>query len=316
MKKSLIAIVLLSNIVFYSCKSNKGKEVEAVINSEFRNEIKPKVVLAQWTFNRSLFAGEITTVDFLNEASKLGFEGVEFVNQFFDDKVEDDEYLSNLRSESEKLGVDITLLAVDVQGARLGASDKEERESAIEKHKKWIVAASKLDCPNIRVNAHGDGTAHDVMENVFESVQELAIYGKRYKVGVTIENHGQYSSDGKWLSTLVGRLMPYGVGSVADFDNWCIEREDGKLWGSPCINEYDRYLGIKELLPTAKSISIKAFDFDENGEPVKTDFKRMFDLIRASEYDTYLAVEFEGHDLDPIEGVKKILALIDKYLED
>lgn len=316
MKQSLFALVLFTSLVFYCCKSKKAQEDTSSVMSEFHKEIKPKLVLAQWTFNKALFAGEMTTVDFVHQASELGFEGVEYVSQFIKDKVEDEDYLANLKAESIKAGIKNTMLSVDVLEARLGASDNDERRLSIDMHKKWIVAASKLGCPNIRVNAHGDGTSEELMERVFDSVKELANYGKTYKVGVTIENHGQYSSDGKWLSTLVGKLMPYGVGSVADFDNWCIERKDGKLWGSPCINEYDRYQGIKELLPTAKSVSIKAFDFDENGEAVKTDFKRMFELIRESEYDTYLAVEFEGHDMDPIEGVKKTLALIEKYRKD
>ena len=153
-----------------------------------------------------------------------------------------------------------------------------------------------------------------MMSVIFNSVKELANFGKSYNVRLAIENHGQYSSDGMWLSELVGKLVPYGVGSVADIDNWCIEREGGKLWGTPCIIEYDRYQGMKELLPTAKSVSLKVFDFDNDGNAIKTDFKRMFHLINEAQYDEYLAVEFEGHDMDPIEGIRKTLELVKKCL--
>ena len=313
MKNTKCLLTLLSLILFLACKSKvipnqeSGKQI-----SEFKSESKPKLVLAQWTFNKELFAGEMTTIDFVNKASQLGFEGVEYVSQFFQDKVSDDAFLAELKLASENASIINTLIAVDVSEARLGSSDPIERDLAISKHKEWIIAASKLNCPTIRVNAHGDGTAEEMMLVIFNSVKELANFGKSYDVGVAIENHGQYSSDGKWLSQLVGKLVPYGVGSVADFDNWCIEREGGKLWGTPCINEYDRYQGVKELLPTAKSVSVKAFDFDAQGNAIKTDFKRMFQLIKEAQYDEYLAVEFEGHDMDPIEGVRKTLELIER----
>lgn len=306
----LFFFVLLISV---SCKSKIDQNQDSTKEkSEFKSESKPKLVIAQWTFNKDLFAGKMTTIDFVNIASELGFEGVEYVSQFFSDKVNDDEYLAELKLVSENAGIKNTMILVDVLDAKLGSSDPAERILAITKHKEWIVAASKLDCPTIRVNAHGDGTAEEMMSVMFNSIKELANFGKPYNVVVTIENHGQYSSDGKWLSQLVGKLAPYGVGSVADFDNWCIEREDGKLWGTPCIIEYDRYQGIKELLPTAKSVSLKAFDFDEQGNAIKTDFKRMFKLIKEAQYDEYLAVEFEGHEMDPVEGVRKTLELIER----
>jgi len=144
-------------------------------------------------------------------------------------------------------------------------------------------------------------------------MKELLNYGKRYGVAVLIENHGQYSSDADWLVEVVEELVPYGGGSLADFDNWCIEREGGVMWGAPCIKEYDRYEGMQKLLPTARSVSLKAFNFDESGNAIKTDFKKMFDLIKASQYDSYLAVEFEGHEIDPKEGIRKTLELCRRY---
>ncbi len=315
MNKSKCFLLGLIMLACCSCKSKivnteVNQEITKIDESEFKSESNPKLVLAQWTFNKDLFAGKMTTIDFINKASDLGFEGVEYVSQFFQDKVEDDIYLAGLKSAAEKAGITSTMILVDVLDAKLGSSDSAERQRAISEHKKWIIAASKLGCPTIRVNAHGDGTADEMMSAIFESVKVLSNFGKTYDVKITIENHGQYSSDGKWLSELVGKLVPYGVGSVADFDNWCIEREDGKLWGSPCVKQYDRYLGIKELLPTAKSVSLKAFDFDSNGNAIKTDFKRMFQLIKEAQYDEYLSVEFEGHDMDPIEGIRKTLELV------
>ena len=288
--------------------SPKGLELKQTIE----NPIKEKLVLAQWSFNRELFKGEMTTFDFIQTAKEMGFVGVEYVNQFFINRVEDTDYLDSLRATAEGLGIQNTLLMIDRAG-NLGASKLEERLDAIEAHKKWILAAKRMGCPNIRVNAHGDGTSEQVFAACKKSITELMNFGKQHEVGILIENHGGFSSDGNWLSQLVESLNSPHISSLADFDNWCIERENGALWGAPCINEYDRYVGMAQLLPTAKSVSVKAFDFDENGLPVKTDFDKMFKLIIDSGYYGYLAVEFEGHDIDAKIGIEKTKALAEHF---
>jgi len=60
------------------------------------------------------------------------------------------------------------------------------------------------------------------------------------------------------------------VGTLPDFGNFCIERgPDG------CVNEYDKYLGMAELMPFAKGVSAKSHSFDENGEETNIDYLRM-----------------------------------------
>jgi len=306
---------LLFLTIFLIC-SCKPKKIETIHAKEGQNTAiissNEKYVLAQWSFNKKMFAGEMNTKDYIRKAKSLGFMGVELVNQFFLEEVENKAFFSGLLDVANESDMKITLLMIDRAG-ELGSKNPDERKEAVAQHKKWMIASSWLNCPTIRVNAHGSGTAEEMKASCFESIKELANFGKTIGVNVIVENHGQYSSDGKWLSSLVGELYPYGVGSLADFDNWCIEREGGKLWGAPCINKYDRYQGMKELLPTAKSISLKAFEFDHNGEAIKTDFKKMFELIKEAQYDEYLAVEFEGHDMDAEEGVKKTFELAKRY---
>lgn len=306
-----ILIIAFSTTLSILCLNCKPKAQD--LKPSTQNAFKDKLVLAQWSFNKELFAGQMNTFDFIREAKEMGFSGVEFVNQFFMDKIEDEAYLDSLRATSEKIGIKNTLLMIDRAG-NLGASDEKEREAAVLEHKKWMLAAAHLGCPNIRVNAHGDGSSEEVFEACKSSIAKLLTWGKQRKVGVIIENHGGYSSDGDWLYRLIQELEPYGVASLADFDNWCIERENGELWGAPCVKEYDRYKGMQQLLPSAKSVSVKAFEFDANGLPVKSDFSRMFRLIRDSGYDGYLAVEFEGHGIDAKEGILKTKALAERFI--
>ena len=44
---------------------------------------KNKISLAQWSMNKSFFSGKKNALKFPGFAAELGFEGVEYVNQFY-----------------------------------------------------------------------------------------------------------------------------------------------------------------------------------------------------------------------------------------
>lgn len=288
------------------CKEQKNDAVEEIASTSSA----PRYSLAQWSFNRELFNGEMTTQEFIEQAGILGFEGVEYVSQFFQDKAEDFVYLDSLNTVAEEAGVLNLLIMVDGAG-NLCASDLDERNKSIEEHMKWVKAAKYLGCPAIRVNAHGDGSAEDIKEACMDGIGRLADMAAQEGMDVIIENHGGISNDGAWLTDLIVNLDRKNVGSLPDFDNWCIERENGQLWGAPCIKTYDRYIGLQELMPYARALSVKSFAFDENGKETTMDYAKFFEIIKASGYNGYLGIEFEGHDMSSKEGIQKTVSLVE-----
>lgn len=269
---------------------------------------EPHFSLGQWSFNRDLFAGDMTTFDFVAIAGELGFEGVEYVNQFFRDKAEDIAFLDSLRTAAEAAGVANVMILIDGAG-NLGAADMDERNAAIGAHLKWVRAAKHLGAPAIRVNAHGDGTPEELKAACLDGIGRLAAAAQKEGIRIIIENHGGISNNGAWLADLVAQLQSYDVGSLADFDNWCTERENGRLWGAPCTNRYNRYQGMLELLPWAYSVSVKTFNFDAEGNESSMDYPTLFDILHSRDYQGYLGIEYEGDGLPSREGVVKTLAL-------
>ena len=305
---------LLSSSLLLSCQnSTKTKVSDQTTLTTEKTTIEHKFSLGQWTFHKALFANEMTTVDFIHKTKELGFQGVDFVNQFFMDKAEDLPFLDSLKSTLDENKLKATLILIDREGD-LGNPNDEERKLAIENHKQWIHAAEYLACPSVRFNAFGNGSADEVMEACVASIGILADYAKTKGIEVLIENHGGYSSDPNWLVSLYKKLNRSNVALLPDFDNWCIERENGERWGTPCINEYDRYKGMKLLLPFAGTISIKSFGFDEEGKEIKTDFERVFEMVKETGYPEYMGIEFEGDGMPPSEGLKKTLSLIKRIL--
>jgi sugar phosphate isomerase/epimerase len=97
------------------------------------------------------------------------------------------------------------------------------------------------------------------------------------------------------------------VGTLPDLGNFCLKREKDK-----CVDEYDRYKGTKELLPYAKGISAKTYDFDEAGNCIETDYNKIFKIIKDHGFDGYIGIEYEGDKISEEEGIKKTKALLQK----
>ena len=304
---SILSALLIFPLLF-SCQESTETETENTVP-------KAKYSLAQWSFNRDLFGGEMSTQDFVAAAGEMGFEGVEYVSQFFQNKVDDFAFLDSLNAAAESAGVKNLMIQVDNIGL-LSSADPGKRAEAIAAGKKWVDAAKYLGCETMRVNAHGDddGVGHEeqMKQNSIAGIGELADYANSKGIKIIIENHGGVSNDGAWLADLVASLSDKNVGSLADFHNWCIQRENRKLWGGECIKEYDYYKGLTELLPTAEGISVKAFDFDSLGNETIMDFNKFFHIIKDSGYDGYLGIEYEGRGFPSKEGILKTKALADK----
>ena len=57
---------------------------------------------------------------------------------------------------------------------------------------------------------------------------------------------------------------------------------------------YDRYLGVRELMPFAKAVSAKSHDFAEDGTEIHTDYSKMLKIVMDAGYRGYIGIEFEG----------------------
>lgn len=270
------------------------------------------ISLAEWSLHRAIFSGKMTNLDFPLTAKKdYGITAVEYVNQFFKDKAKDKKYLADLKMRCDDNGVRSVLIMCDGEGY-LGDADAAKRQQAVENHYKWVEAAQYLGCFSIRVNAGGQGTAEQVSDHAADGLRRLTTFARDYGQNVIVENHGGYSSNGKWLAGVMQKVNMKECGILPDFGNFCVRREKEDDWGSPCAEQYDRYLGTQEFMPYAKDVSAKAHDFNEKGECIETDYRRMLKIVRDAGYKGYIGIEYEGDKLSEPDGIRATLALLQK----
>ena len=285
---------------------------------EFKSSLE--ISLAEWSLHRGLKAGRIDHLDFPSIAkNQFGFDAVEYVNGCFGSYKRDFKeagmdmtYLRELLKRSKDAGVKNHLIMVDEEGF-LALPEEKERLAAVDNHKKWIDAAKFLGCQTVRVNLHGTGETNAKKDASIDSLSRLGEFAKPMNINIVVENHGSDSSKGFWLAEVMRKVNKSNVGTLPDFGNFCISHPWGTTQGE-CEEAYDRYKGIEELLPFAKGVSAKSYDFDANGEQPKIDYKRLIDLVKASGFKGYIGVEFEGETQTEEEGIRKTKALLQKYL--
>jgi L-ribulose-5-phosphate 3-epimerase len=265
------------------------------VRAEDNDGLLYKISLAQWSLHRALRAGRLDNLDFARVAKEeFGIEAIEYVNQFFKDKARDTAYLDQLKQRGADQGVKTLLIMIDGEG-QLGDPDEAKRKQAVENHYRWVEAGKHLDCHSIRVNAASSGSYDDQMKLAADGLRRLSEFAAGHGLNVIVENHGGLSSNGKWLAGVIKMVDLENCGTLPDFGNF---------------SDYDRYLGVEELMPFAKAVSAKSHDFDEEGNEIHTDYFRMMKIVVDAGYRGWVGIEYEGSKLDEYAGIRATKELL------
>jgi sugar phosphate isomerase/epimerase len=264
-----------------------------------------RISLAQWSLHRTLRAGELDNLDFPRVTrSDYGLDAVEYVNTFFKDKAEDGAYLADLKGRCQDHGVRSLLIMCDGEGA-IGDPDPAGRTRAVENHYRWVEAARFLGCHSIRVNAQSRGSRQEQRELAADGLRRLSEFAADREINVLVENHGGLSSDGSWLAGVMRAVDHPRCGTLPDFGNFRIAEDQ---W-------YDRYNGVRELMPFAKAVSAKSHAFDEEGNEREMDYVRLMRIVLDAGYRGYVGIEYEGTELSEAEGILATRALLERVRE-
>ncbi len=218
-----------------------------------------------------------------------------------------------MKQRADDHGVKSLLIMIDREG-NLGDPNKDKRKQAVENHHKWVEAAKFLGCHSIRVNAASGGTYEEQIDRAADGLRQLTEFAAPMGINVIVENHGGLSSNGEWLAAVIKKVDHKHCGTLPDFGNFAINRKEGE-W-------YDRYKGVKELMPYAKAVSFKTHDFvDErpfvtvdNRWDKETDILKMMKIVVDAGYKGYIGIEYEGHELDEYAGIRRSKEMLDQTL--
>ena len=295
----------ISSLGYLSCESQK--------------EIFFKLSLAQWSLHKAIRGGEMSPYLFAEKSKDLGFTGLEYVNQLYDDVMKSEDKSSSIKNfilKNNQLasdnGMDNVLIMIDEEGD-LAGEDEEKRLKSIDNHKLWIDTAAEMNCTSVRLNLYGSKNIETGKALSIDSLSKLGEHAKGTGLNVIVENHGRITSNIPELMNAINGVNMDNVGTLPDFGNFCMADEGyGSVFDGTCETVYDFYKGVEEMMPKAFAVSAKSNDFDGNGDEKTIDYMKMLKIVKSFGYTGYIGVEYEGKRLSEVEGIKATRDLLIK----
>jgi sugar phosphate isomerase/epimerase len=179
--------------------------------------------------------------------------------------------------------------------------DAEKRKTGIAVARKWLDGAKILGAKSMRVNSGGPRItpgavatadypkADDLavyLRNCIESFKEMADYGSKVGVKVTLENHWGLTANPINIRIIVDEVNSAFCEASPDFCNW--------------EHEYLMYNGLKALAPYAHTnVHAKYWNRWKDN-----DVRRSVKIMTGAGFQGTFALEYEDGPWDGIEGSK------------
>lgn len=253
------------------------------------------VSLSQRSLRGEFAASRLDPLDFPKVARSLGIAAVEYEGQFYRKKVANRKYLAELSRRAAGEGVTSVLLLVDEDGA-LGSREEKARRRVVDRHEKWLEAAALLGCKAVRVVARTEGTEDDAVAWLSDGLRRLCVLAQPLGIDVLVENQDGFSANGSWLVELLNAVSHPRCGSRASF-------------GSATLGN-ERLRQLRELMPSARSVCAKSYDFDDRGEELSINYAQMLKIVMDAGYRGHVAIEYEGTRLSEQAGLARAKQLL------
>lgn len=215
-------------------------------------------------------------------------------------------WMDNLVDQFVKTGVSGYHISNDIP-QNISDLDDEKRKAGIAAGKEWLKAASHIGVKAMRINTGGPFIApqpqrpeglprNDLLEKYLEkailSYRELAEYGEKIDVVVTIENHWGMTANSINTRIIIAEVDHPYLEACPDFCNW--------------ENKYMLYHALDDMMPFAKSIvHAKYWDRWEN-----LDIERCVKILNKHNFQGKIALEYEQGPWNGIEGSRKLMEAV------
>lgn len=211
-------------------------------------------------------------------------------------EVPSDEYLQRFKKRAGDLGIVISGTGIRNNFA---SPDPVIRREGVDLAKEWIIAASKMGAPVVRVFAGAIPEGYEENWEVpaqwmIDCYKELLPVAERYGVKIGIQNHGEMLQTAEQCIYIMKALDSDWAGLIVDTGNF---------------KTPNPYKDIAKVVPYAINWQIKESPFGLDSE-IKTDYKKLIAIIREGGYTGYLPVEtlyVKGKPYDPFALVSGMI---------
>jgi sugar phosphate isomerase/epimerase len=212
------------------------------------------------------------------------------------------QYLETFRAALEKTNTKIVNIAVDGEDSFYD-SDAALRKKAIDFAKKWIDVAVAVGAPSVRVHNAKAKDSPPHLQRTVDSLKSVAEYGVSKNVVVNLENDDRLSEDPFFLVKVIEAVGSPYLRALPDFAN-SMQTRDADF----------NYRAVETMFRHAYCIChVKDGETPSAGKPFSIDLAKTFGILKASGYQGYCSIEFDGQD-DPNEPTARLVEATVRYL--
>jgi sugar phosphate isomerase/epimerase len=264
--------------------------------------VKLKLGLNAYSFDKALRDGSMTLKDAVEFCAQNGVDALDATGYYFPGypSVPSDEYIYNLKRTAFVNGVGICGTGVRNNFA---VADAAARKKDVQLVKNWIVVASKLGAPVIRIfsgpTRPTGNTFDEALGWMAADIKECAAFGKEHGVMIGLQQHNDFLKTAAETIRLIDTVGSDWFGCILDIGS---------------LRQGDPYAEIEKLVPYAVSWQIKE-KVGRDGKEEATDLSKIKAIIDRSGYRGYVPFEALGPG-DPrprvisfLEKIRKAFAL-------
>lgn len=209
---------------------------------------------------------------------------------------DDPDFLPELKRRADAAGSEIFLVMAGIVNAT-PEDEKTLKKNGL-KYKSYVDQAEALSAKFVRVFVKIDKALPDEesIRRASVALVALADYAQPKGVTIAIEPTPKSTPLGSYLVQLVETVNRPNCKLMPDF---------GKMKGT------DFYQGTADMMPQTVVVSAKGHDFNDDGSQKDFDYPRLMKIIRDAGYTDIVAIEYEGKNLGPVEGVKAMQKILE-----
>jgi sugar phosphate isomerase/epimerase len=303
MNRYLVTVILLLSLVASTSTAQK-KQMEAPVVASLNAFSFSDLLMAKDSHNNQQV---YNLFDLLDWCATKKIKALDPTAYFFPTypEVPSDEYLKKFKDRAAELGIVISGTGIRNNFA---SPDPKLRAEGVQLAKNWIVAASKIGVPVLRVFSGEipkgyENNWKEVAGWIIDCYKECAAYGEKYHVKIGIQNHGDMLQTAEQCLYILNAVNSKWTGLIVDIGSFKTE---------------DPYKDITAVVPYAINWQVKESVFGL-GSDTLTDYKRLIQIIKNGGYKGYLPVEtllVKGKPYDPFVLVPQMLDELSNAIQE
>lgn len=287
-----------------------------------------KFSVSSYSFRQKEVTGELSQIDMVDLAAKMGFDGIEFIDLVPCEKPtleQQKEYAYKINARAKELGIEIAGYSI---GANFLHRDPQKIQTEINRICSQAEVASILGAPVMRhdlaysLGKVGNTRSFDLMLPTFaDASKQITQFAEKINVKTCVENHGFVNNDSDRLERLFNSVAHENFGILIDIGNFLCVDENPTAAVSR-LAPYTFFVHCKDFYfydgnaatPDRYKFVTRGGNFIEGATIGDGDVpvKQCLRALKRASYDGFYSIEYEAR-YDCIENIQRGLQALKRF---